>query len=458
MDNQQQKTAPNKTDIILMVNKSGLHYKTIGAYPEFETRRPMSGFTSVPDSTKRAVLKSIASKVVHIVVDPLLHDRPFLNGVKDVCVNAKQLTMDANLMELEQRAYRKKVDKPKSEILCRNLVAFVAGFDKIEELYFGPMLSLIEEIYAQNKWGLENRRSGAKFYDPKFSTDFINNLNSNLKTIFFNGVCIDSFDLRDVGHRCPIVIKPLEMSNISQLSKLEGRPEHTCLNKLKSLKTLSIKYFENCYHSDTVGELILDTLSGDNKVHEMFPNLKKIRVGYFCPFVMDMANTGNAGLYTGVVLDELEVEIQMPCFGPGGPKLHTHHGVLQSMLYFTFTTSSLKSSPDRCRCFDTITRIKPLKQLKVIRFRCFDAHAGRFINELHKSGCKANVIVYEKSRFERHPDHQSLWNNLTSLGNALKIFPHDKIELVMKKVKKSELAESKLREIIPADVKISFTE
>ncbi|XP_037032688.1 uncharacterized protein LOC119071754 [Bradysia coprophila] len=459
-----QQTDTKKTDLILIVNKIGLLYKTTGEYPEFETRRPLTGFVSVNDSNKLDFLKSIASNVIHIAIDPLLYDGQFLKRVKDMCVNVKQLTIDGNLLELEKRAYHTKADKPRGEVMCRNLVTFIGGFDKIEELFFGPRLNLAEKIYSKNKWGWGNR-FGAKsgFYKAVLSTDFINHLNSNLKAIFFNCCDIDSFDLRDAGHRCPVAIKPMEMSLINQMYKLEGGPAHTCLNKLVNLKSLSIPYFENCFHSDTVGELILETLSGDNRVHQMFPNLKKIRVQYFCPFVMDMSGTANEGLYDGVILDELEVEVQIPCFGRGGRKMHAHQGILQAMLYLSFTKDTGRFNGDAvhsCHCFDTITRIKPLKYLKVIKLRCFDEHVGRFIYELQKSGCKPDIIVYEKSRFERNPDHQSLWNNLISLESTLKFVPHDKIELVMKKLDESKtvVVENKLRKFVPADVKISFTE
>lgn len=467
----QQEDLP-KPNIIVIVHKHVLLQTTIGDYPEYETRRPLKHFDTVDKSKKEDILNSIASKVVHIVVDPLFYDEEFLNLVKASCVNVKRLTIDANLLELSERMYNKKAlnescksTNTSGEVTCRKLVSFIAEFNGIEELYFGPMLHLIEKIYDVKKWGIESRFSeNAKFFLPKFSTDFLNNLNPNLKMIFFGRVSVDSFDLRDVGSRCSVVIKPMKMSLHNQLTELEGGPVHTCLCKVTNLKAVSIKYFENGYHSDTVEELILTTLSGDNKVHEMFPNLKKIRVKMFCPFVMDMIGTGNAGLYDGVVLDELEIEEQIPCFCDGAREIQSSDAVLQAMLHSLFSNISLhQRRPDSrnegCHCTD-VARIGLLKTLKVLKLRCFDAKVTQFISKLHANGSKAHIIVYEKSRFESSADHQSVWNNLASLADAIKIVPHDKIEVVMKKVDESKMMKikAKLAHYIPDDVQISFTE
>lgn len=454
-------------NIIIIANESVLLYTMIGNYPEFETNRPLKYFAEVDKAQKIDVLKSIASNVVHIAIDPLFYDENFLKLAKEICVNIKRLTIDANLLELTEHLYKNKSNAKDGESMCRNLATFIAGFETIEELYFGPMLHLIEGIYEKRKWGLGSRSNAkVKFFMPRFSTDFINNLNPNLKVIFFGDVDIDSFDLRDAGSECPIIIKPMEMSKIHQLSLLEGGPVQTCLNKATHLKSVSINYFENCYHSDTVEELILRTLSGDNKVHEMFPNLKKIRVKICCPFIMDMSGTGNAGLYDGVVLDELEIEEQIPCFCDSARVIRSGDAMLQSMLHSAFIQGFNKLSGRRrasrktdCHCVD-VAKCEPLKSLKLIKLRCFDAIVARFILKLHEIGSQAKIIVYEKSRFERSPDHQSVWNNLSSLAATMNIVPHDKIEVVMKKVTELKMKKNKekLSEFIPDDVKISFSE
>lgn len=361
------------------------------------------------------------------------------------------------------------------EAMFRKLVTFIAGFDGIEELYFGPMLHLTELLYEETfkhsqcyeakKYGYESLCAKTQFYRPKFSTDVINSLNSNLQTIFFNNVQVDAFDLRNVASTCPAIIIPMCLSDDSPLLQLEGSFVHTCLNALTNLRVLSIEYFGNCYHSDTVEELILSTLSGDFKVHEMFPKIKKLRVKMFCPFVMDMSGTGNRGLYDNVLLDELEVEEQIPCFCNGKPnKDPSNDAELQSLLHLMFITSSLKLEHTRnkrkvdCCCVD-VSKIELLKNLKVIKLRCFDATMARFISKLQESGSNANFIIYEKSRFERSADHRSLWNNLTSLAETMTIVPHDKIEVVMKKVDiKMKKIKRKLGQFIPDDVKITFAE
>lgn len=223
-----------------------------------------------------------------------------------MCKCALRLTIDANLLEFSAKLYKKyaledgvKNKTINAEEMCQKAVK-IAGFDQIEELYFGPKMNWIECIYEARKWGFSSRygeNTDSYNYLPLFSTDIIFNFNPNLKVIFLD-ILMDQHDLRDA----------MPMSKPAIVEMETAGPLHICLNKVTNLKALSIDYFEQCYHSDTVEELILKTLSGDYNVHKMFPNLKKLKVKVFCPFVLDMCGIGNAGLCDGVVLEELEIE------------------------------------------------------------------------------------------------------------------------------------------------------
>ncbi|XP_037041670.1 uncharacterized protein LOC119078284 [Bradysia coprophila] len=474
LDQHEQYKTPN---VILLLHKDSLQYSTVGDYPEFETKRPLRRFVPLDRSSEIKFLKTIALLVVHIVIDPLFYDEEFLKLVRTMCGNIKRLTIDANLLEQAECTYKQKmVDVTNPEAMFLTLETFIAGLDGIEELYFGPMLHLTEEFYEETfkrPPRYEGKVCGCvepTHYHPKFSTDVINSLNSSLKKIFFNNAQVDAFDLREIADTCPIVIIPMCVSDENPFLKQKGEFLHTCLNRLTNLRALSIEYFDNCYHSETVQELILNTLSGDFKIHEMFPNVKTLRVRIFCPFVMDMSKTGNEGLYDDVVLDELEVEEQIPCFCNGQPdvKSSDDHGdiELQTLLHSSFLRCSLGIESSRnqcninCHCVD-VAKIGLLKNLNVIKLRCFDDMVARFISNLQESGSTANIIVYEKSRFEGSGDHHSLWNNLVSLAETMKIVPHDKIEVVMKKVNddiKMKRIRNKLGQFIPDDVKITFAE
>lgn len=122
-------------------------------------------------------MNSIALQVIHLVIDPLYYDEQFLGLIKEKCVNVKRLTLDANLLELTGKLYKKNAlnDGSRSkntngEEMCRKLVNFIAGFNQIEELYFGPMLHWVEKIYESRKRGFGHRfNEKARFYQPQTS-------------------------------------------------------------------------------------------------------------------------------------------------------------------------------------------------------------------------------------------------------------------------------------------------
>lgn len=451
-----------KGNLILVPLKTKLLYSTVGDYAEFEPKRPIN--MQVVESNQIDVLNSIASQVIHIAIDPLDYSEPFLKLVKKKCVNAKRLTLDANFSELENEEYKKRMlrgDVNAAKTLCHKALVFMKEFDQIEELYFGPNLKLIEAIYYANGWMFEKRSNQhAKFFKAHFSTELVVNLNPNLKLIHTINVVTDAYDLRDVGMRCPVAINAMPMSEPAHLEKLEGGPSHICLNGLMNLRALAISYFAFCFHSDTVDELILNSLPGDYKVHQMFANLKKLRVKVFCPFVLDMAGTGNAGLYDGVILDELEIEQQIPCFcgdqnniDHSDPSMPLHVGMFQVFRH------SKTNSGTQCICTDSAS-IGLLKTLKTIKLRCLDQTVVRFILKLHENGNKVKIIFYEKSRFEGTRGHNSLRQNLDKLANIVTVIPHDQIEIVMKAVQGAALKkiEFQLARYVPEQIKISFTD
>lgn len=453
-------------NIILIPLKEVLLYTTVGNYPQNETQRPMKTFQKVQEAKRMSVLNTIASEVIHVVIDPLDNSPTFLEMVKQRCVNAKRLTLDANLLGLTKKVYKKNNLKsgknPNPEALLLKALTFISHFDQIEEQYLGPELNFIEEIYEDEKWGFSRRfNENAKFYRPNFASEIVVNFNPNLKVLFFGGTCVDSYDLRDVGVSCPLVMKALAMSQPSQLEEMEGGPSHICLNRLTNLKVLSMGYAMYGYHSDFVVELILPTLSGDFKVHQMFPNLRKLTVKMFCPFVFDMSGTANAGLYDRVTLDELEIEEQIPCFCHGASHLQAKDALLQSLLYASFKGCKpiiKRGQGNDCLCTN-VASIGLLKSLKIIKIRCFDETVARFIRKLHQINSAATIIIYEQSRFERNSDHHSVWDNLQKLNEIITLVAHDKIKIVMKQVKGMKLkkVEAKLAEYIPDGVEVSFT-
>lgn len=447
-----------KANLILIPLKNLLLYSTVGDYPEFEPKRPMQKV----ESQQIDVFNSIASQVIHIAIDPLDYNEQFLRLAKKKCANAKRLTIDANFLELVNAEYKERMLRgDNTKILCQKALAFIKDFDQIEELYVGPKVKLIEAVYSAKGWMFERRsNNNANFYNPYFSTELVINLNPNLKVIHIANIDTDPYDLRDVGMRCPLAIHAMPLSKPAQLEKLEGGPSHICLNRLSNLRALSIKYFAFCLHSDVVTELILNSLTGDYKVHQMFANLKKLRVKVFCPFVLDMAGTGNAGLYDGVVLDELEIEQQIPCFC--GDMSHvdcSDDSIPLQVLMFQMFRHIKPNSGSQCICTD-VESIGLFKTLKIIKLRCLDDIVVRFIRKLHQNGNKAKIILYEKSRFEGNRGHNSLRQNLDKLTNIVNVIPHDKIEIVMKAVTGAELkkAEFQLARYVPEKVKISFTD
>lgn len=455
-----------KPNIIVIPLKSEILYTTIDDYPEFETKRPMKKMQLVESECE--IFDSIASRVIHIVIDPLDCNMGVLELVKKKCVNIKRLTIDANLKDNSDDTYTKRILLTKKNVkeLCQKALAFISSFDQVEEFYLGPKVNLISDIYITEKWAFSRRlHVNAKgYYQPTFSTEFLKNLNPNLKVMYLGDVFEDSFDLRDAGSTCSKIIAPLPSSKSALLAQAEGGPTHICLNRATDLRVLSIQYFESGYHSDTVVELILYTLSGDNKVHEMFPNLKKLTVNMFCPFVMDMSGTGNAGLYDGVVIDELEVELQLPCFCRCPVIFHSEDAMvtLQTMLFLSFRELRDRmpnSTESDCICTD-VASIELFKTLKIVKLRCFDDTVVRFILKLHQLNGNAKIILYEKSRFEGHPDHRSFRQNLSKLAKVTDAVPHDKIEIVMKKTTGNELKKMKFRlaRFVPENVRISFTD
>lgn len=175
--------------------------------------------------------------------------------------------------------------------------------------------------------------------------------------------------------------------------------------------------------------------------------------------------TGNVGLYDGVVLDEIEVEEKIPCYCRGLSNI-TDDDVLQRMLHASFVNFSLvkrhpSSSRNTTECYCTdVAEIKLFKTLKVLNLRCFDTTVARFISKLHANGYQGKIIVYEKSRFEGNCDHRSVLDHLDNFAETIKIVPHDKIEVIMKKVNEKEMKaiKVKLSHYIPDDVKISFSD
>lgn len=450
-----------KANLILVPLQNMLLYSTVGDYPEIEPKRPMQKV----ESQQIDVFNSIASQVIHIAIDPFDYNEQFLRLAKKKCVNAKRLTIDANFLGLMNEDYKGRMLRGdvvnSTKILCQKALAFIKDFDQIEELYVGPKVSLIEAVYSAKEWMFEKRSNkNANFYNPHFSTELVINLNPNLKVIHIANIETDPYDLRDVGMRCPLAIHAMPLSKPAQLEKLEGGPSHICLNRLTNLRALSINYFAFCFHSDVVTELILNALTGDYKVHQMFANLKKLRVKVFCPFVLDMAGTGNAGLYDGVVLDELEIEQRIPCFC--GDMSHidcSDDSIPLQVMMFQIFRHSKANSGSHCICTD-VESIGLFKSLKIIKFRCLDDIVVRFIRKLHQHGNKAKIILHEKSRFEGKRGHNSLRQNLEKLTNIVNVIPHDKIEIVMKSVTGADLKkiEFQLARYVPKNVKISFTD
>lgn len=450
-----------KGNLILVPLKTVFLYSTVGDYPEFEPKRLNM---QVVELNQIEVFNSIASQVIHIAIDPLDYSEQFLKLVKKKCVNAKRLTVDANFLELANEEYKKKMlhgGINAAKMLCRKALVFMKEFDQIEELYFGHNLKLIEAIYGANGWMFERRSNqNAKFYNARFSTELVINLNPNLKLIHITNVETDPYDLRDVGMRCPVAINAMPSSQPAQLEKLEGGPSHICLNGLTNLRALAISYFAFCFHSNTVDELILNSLPGDYKVHQMFANLKKLRVKVFCPFVLDMADTGNSGLYDGVAIDELEIEQQIPCFCDDKSNTDLSDDSIQlQVLMFQMFRHFKTNSGTQCICTD-VESIGLFKTLKIIKLRCLDHTVVRFIRKLHQNGNKAKFIFYEKSRFEGKRGHNSLRQNLDKLANIVNVIPHDQIEIVMKTVTGAELKkiEFQLARYVPEQVKITFTD
>lgn len=117
-----------------------------------------------------------------------------------------------------------------------------------------------------------------------------------------------------------------------------------------------------------------------------------------------------------------------------------------------------KSLDDRC-VYTNVASIELLKALKVVKFRCFDETVARFLYKLQANGNQANIIVHEKSRFEGSSGHHSLLDNLDHLAKAIKVIPHNNIEIVMKKddEKNMKKIKAKLSHYIPDSVKISFS-
>lgn len=485
-------------NIIAMPLRSVLLFTTVDAY-EMDEPTP---FYRVGVSKRNEILDIIASDVVHIFIDPLDYDLSFLNQVKQKCMNAKRLTIDGNLEGINENVYKRnvhiaseKIKRANGGLLFESALTFVRSYNQIEELFFGSDMELIDKIYTTKKWGFGRRiKSNGKFVSPTFSTEILINLNPNLKMIsFIDYDEVDPYDLRDMGSVCSSVMNAMKISKPSQLEKLECCPMHICLNQVTNLRVLSTGYFSSGFHSDTLVELVLKTLSGDYKVHQMFPNLKKLRVKMFCPFVMDMSGTLNAGLYDGVVLDEIEVEEQIPCFCCDMIRIDSNDALLQMALHHSFRSSKSRVDPNQsnkcthdttgpckyvtynstktcnhygsphpmtnCLCTD-VTSIGLFKTLKTIRFRCFDGTVARFVRKLQQVSNETKIIVHEESRFERNFDHHSLWDNLDELAKTLNLVPHDKIEIVMKKATGIKLRKikAKLSYYIPADVKVSFSD